>query len=269
VQPVIHREIDAPQVRMIEQHTYENVPSVGPSLVTMPTIVQEVVHPMITEEIQPIIHREVPQTVIERQEQHTTEHVVQPTTTTKQVLEDRSIKSLPAVPQQLVKPLPTTPILHSTTAATTVESHTMPTVLQQTARPEKVTEVQPIIHREIDAPQVHLIEKHLYERVPSSGPGIITNQAIVQETIHPKIIEEVQPVLHRNVPAPFLERVEQHTTEFITQPTTSTKQVLVDNNITTLPTTFAPAGGPLPTTQNAPINRGVAPTNTNNTNRRF
>jgi len=130
-----------------------------------------------------------------------------------------------------------------------------------------VTEVQPVIHREIDAPEVHVIEQHLYERVPSvGGPSIVTKQAIVEETVRPRIIEEVQPVLHRNVPAPFIERVEQHTTEHITQPTMSTKQVINDTTAHVLPATtaFVPAGGPLlqtttTTTTTAPVGVAVPP----------
>jgi len=261
VQPIIHREIDAPQVHVIEQHTYEQQRSMGPSLITKPAIVQETIIPTIVEEIQPVIHREVPQTVIERQEQHTTEHIVQPTTTTKQVLEDRVAKQLPAqersLPglQQQQQQTNNTPILHTNTAAEMHESHTLPTVVQETVRPEKVTQVQPVIHREIDAPEVHVIEKHLYERVPSAGlPGIVTKQPIIEEVVHPRIIEEVQPVLHRNVPAPFLERVEQHTTEHIVQPTVSTKQVVTDNTARVLPaTSFVPAGGLQQATAPAPV----------------
>lgn len=246
VQPVIHREIDAPQVRVIEQHSYEKQRSMGPSLITKPAIVEEVIIPTIVEEIQPVIHREVPQTVIERQEQHTTEHLVKPTVSTKEVMRDTTAKMLPAVGMErsLSAPLAgAAPILRSTTAATQVQTHTRPTLVQQTARPEKITEVQPVIHREIDAPSVRVIEKHLYEKVPSAGPTTITKQAIIEETLHPKIIEEVQPVVHRTVPAPFVERVEQHTTEHITQPTMSTKEVIVDRSATN----FVAAGG-LPAT---------------------
>jgi len=112
-----------------------------------------------------------------------------------------------------------------------VETHVHATIVQQTTRPEKITEVQPVIHREIDAPQVRVIEKHVYETVPSQGPAVVTNAAIVQETIKPRVIEEIQPVVHREVPAPFVERVEQHVTEHITQPAVVTKQVLQDNQV--------------------------------------
>lgn len=113
-----------------------------------------------------------------------------------------------------------------TMVAPVVETRVHETIVETTARPERIVEVQPVIHREIDAPQVRVIEKHMYETVPSTGPSVITNQAIIQETVRPKIIEEVQPVIHREVPAPFVERVEQHVTEHITKPTVTTKEVI-------------------------------------------
>lgn len=138
-----------------------------------------------------------------------------------------------------------------------VETHVLPTVLQQTTRAERIVEVQPVVHREIDAPQVHVIEKHLYETVPSTGPNVITKGAIIEETVKPRIIEEIQPVVHREVPAPFVERVEQHVTEHITQPTITTKEVI--NDATIRPVGMA-AGAPL---QQVPILPGNAPLNNN------
>jgi len=128
-------------------------------------------------------------------------------------------------------------------APTVVETHVHPTIIQQTSRPEKIVEVQPVVHREIDAPSVHVVERHSYEQVQSNNPGVITNQAIVQETIHPRVIEEIQPVVHREVPAPFVERVEQHVTERVVQPTTMTKDVINDGTRQTGPAIAA--GGPM------------------------
>jgi hypothetical protein len=125
----------------------------------------------------------------------------------------------------------------------TVETHMHPTLVQQTTRPEKIVEVQPVVHREIDAPQVHVIERHSYEQVRSTGPSTITAQPIVEETIRPRVIEEIQPVVHREVPAPFVERVEQHVTEHITQPTTMTKDIINDG-LRTQPMGIA-AGAPI------------------------
>lgn len=231
VQPVIHRNVDQPRVRVIEQHSYEQVRSTGPSVVYRQPLVQDTVVPRIIEDIQPVIHREVPQIVVERQEQHLSEQVTQPTTTIKQVLEDRTIKPLPALPQQaraapIAKPLPATPAVHSVTAAPIVESHTRAAIIEQTARPEIIQEVQPIIHREIDTSEIRVIEQHSFEKVASTGPSTVTLAPVIQETLHPKIIEEIHPVLHRSVPQPFLERIEQHTTENITQPVVTTKEVV-------------------------------------------
>jgi len=124
----------------------------------------------------------------------------------------------------------------------TVETHTHATIVEQTARPERIVEVQPVIHREVDVPEVHIIEQHKYEQVRSTGPTTHTNAPIIDETVRPRIIEEIQPVIHREVPAPFVEHVEQHMTEHIVQPTTMTKEVLTDPAIH--PPGFA-AGGPV------------------------
>lgn len=118
------------------------------------------------------------------------------------------------------------------------ETHVRPTIVEEVQRAERLVEVQPIIHREVEAPEVHVIEKHIYETVPSTGPSIINKPAIIEETVRPRIIEEVHPVVHREVPQPFIERVEQHITERIVQPTTMTKEVINDAR-----PQFVPAGG--------------------------
>jgi len=137
-------------------------------------------------------------------------------------------------------------------APSSVETHVHPTIVQQTSVPQKIVEVQPVVHREVDQPQVHVIERHSYEKVASTGPSVITAQPIVQETIRPRVIEEVQPVVHRSVPAPFVEHVEQHVTEHITQPTVVTKDVI--NNAPVAPARGVAAGG-LPATSTAPLNQ--------------
>lgn len=156
----------------------------------------------------------------------------------------------------------------SQTLPAVVETHVRPTIVQQTTRAEKIVEVQPVVHREISAPQVHVIEKHLYETVPSTGPNVITNRPIIEETVKPRIIEEIQPVVHREVPAPFVERVEQHVTERITQPTTMTKEVI--NDATVRPVGIAAGGIPLqqqvPLQQQGPL-QGVKNAINNATNR--
>jgi len=139
--------------------------------------------------------------------------------------------------------------------AATVETHIRPTIVEQTTRPERIVEVQPVIHRDIEAPQVRVIEKHVYETVPSTGPSTITRQAIVQETVKPRIIEEVQPVIHREVPAPFIEQVQQHVTEHIVRPTTTTKEVMNDPTIR-----------PVGVSAGAPLQQQTTQTTTTNIN---
>jgi hypothetical protein len=64
-----------------------------------------------------------------------------------------------------------------------------PTLVEQTGRPEKIIEVQPVIHREVDQTEIRHVERHSYETVPSTSPAMINLTPIVQETIHPHIIE--------------------------------------------------------------------------------
>jgi len=155
---------------------------------------------------------------------------------------------------------------HSVMAPTIVETHVRPTVVEQTVRTEKVIEIQPVIHREVDAPHVKVIEKHMYETVPSAGSHTITNQAIVEETVRPRIIEEIQPVVHRNVAQTFVEHVEQHSTEHIVRPTVTTKEVIQDR----APIMGVAAGGPILVNQGvnmqgAGFNQGLATQTTTTT----
>lgn len=110
----------------------------------------------------------------------------------------------------------------------TVRTIVKPVIVEETFRPEKIIEVQPIVHREVQAPEVHHIERHIYEKVEATGPTIITNKPIIQEIIKPQIIEEVQEIVHRELPAPFVERVEKHIDEVEVMPTLHTKEVILD-----------------------------------------
>jgi len=112
--------------------------------------------------------------------------------------------------------------------APVVETIVKPTVIKETFRPQKITEIQPIIEREVTAPEVHHIEKHIYEKV-ETGSATITNQPIVREVIKPVIVEEVQEIIHREVPAPYVEKVEKITEELEVLPTVHTKEVLLDS----------------------------------------
>lgn len=109
-----------------------------------------------------------------------------------------------------------------------IETVIMPVIVEETFRPEKIIEVQPVIHREIRAPEVHHIERHVYEKVEASGSHVVTNKPIIEETIKPVIVEEVQEIIHRELPAPFVEKVEKHITEVEIMPTVHTKEVILE-----------------------------------------
>jgi len=109
-----------------------------------------------------------------------------------------------------------------------VETIVMPVIIEETFRPEKIVEVQPVIHREVRAPEIHHIERHIYEKVEAVGPHVVTNKPIIEEVIKPVIIEEVQEVIHRELPAPYVEKIEQHVTEVEVMPTLHTKEVILE-----------------------------------------
>lgn len=235
IQPIIHREIDAPEVHLIEKHMHESVPMTGPRTITKQAIVEEEIRPRIMEEIMPIIHREVPEMVVERVEEHITENVVAPTIQSREVVEEKRVgEAVALLPATALAPAPA-PRVNTTVheAAVTANVHKM--LVEETARPEEVVEIQPIVHREVEAPEVHVIEQHVYESVPSVGPKKIVDAAIVEETVIPKVREEIKPVVHREVPVAVVEKVEEHVTEKVVAPTIETKEILVDGKVVLAP----------------------------------
>lgn len=107
-------------------------------------------------------------------------------------------------------------------------------------------EYQPIIIREIEVPEVHRVEQHIYESAPFQGDRVITNAPVVDAVVIPRVIEEIQPVIHREVAQAVVERVETHTTEHIVQPTITTKTVETINQGVLPQTQAFAAGGPTP-----------------------
>jgi len=113
----------------------------------------------------------------------------------------------------------------------------LPVVVENTERVDRVTEVQPVVHRIIEQPQVHHVEQHTYETAPSAS-GTVQMQPIIQETVIPRQVNEIQEVVHREVPVVQVNRVEEHITENAVLPTIYTKEVI------TGPTRqYTPAGG--------------------------
>jgi len=115
--------------------------------------------------------------------------------------------------------------IHEHINAPIIETVVKPTVIEETVRRDKVVEIQPIVHRQVDAPEVHHIEKHVYEKVPPSGPSRIVKQAVIDETIQPRITEEVKTFVHREVPAPYIVHEEQHIKEHLVRPVVHTSEV--------------------------------------------
>eukprot|EP00026_Physarum_polycephalum_P017643 Phypoly_transcript_18941.p1 GENE.Phypoly_transcript_18941~~Phypoly_transcript_18941.p1 ORF type:complete len:117 (+),score=12.14 Phypoly_transcript_18941:136-486(+) len=61
-------------------------------------------------------------------------------------------------------------------------------LVQETVRNDKITEVQPVLHREVDKNVVHHIEKHIAEpRAPSMG-GVIERNPIVEQQVHTNVV---------------------------------------------------------------------------------
>eukprot|EP00026_Physarum_polycephalum_P016559 Phypoly_transcript_17493.p1 GENE.Phypoly_transcript_17493~~Phypoly_transcript_17493.p1 ORF type:complete len:194 (+),score=27.63 Phypoly_transcript_17493:156-737(+) len=77
--------------------------------------------------------------------------------------------------------------------ARTVEN---PAVVEEHVRYDTITEVQPVIHRQVDQVHVHHIEKHImHESAPSMG-GVVERPPIIQDHINHRYVTEVHPVHH-------------------------------------------------------------------------
>eukprot|EP01111_Echinosteliopsis_oligospora_P004367 TRINITY_DN16_c3_g2_i1.p1 TRINITY_DN16_c3_g2~~TRINITY_DN16_c3_g2_i1.p1 ORF type:complete len:437 (+),score=117.78 TRINITY_DN16_c3_g2_i1:75-1385(+) len=101
-------------------------------------------------------------------------------------------------------------------------------IVQETIRQDRVVEVQPIIHRDVERPVVNHIERHINEPAPMSRAGTVQHGAIVQETFHDRIVNEIQPVIHREVAIPQVEQVQQHYVEHIVANPQHTRQVVYE-----------------------------------------
>lgn len=107
-------------------------------------------------------------------------------------------------------------------------------VVEETIRNDRVIEVQPVIHREVDQNVVHHIEKHIQEpHAPNMG-GVVQMNPIVEQQVYTQVVNEIQPVIHRERAVPVTERIEQHLTQRVVEPTVHTHEVVYEN---------APIGG--------------------------
>jgi len=112
------------------------------------------------------------------------------------------------------------PIVHQTT-------HVVAPIVQETVRNDRIVEVQPVVHREVDKNVVHHIEKHYSEVAPSQA-GMVERAPIVQQEIHTNVVNEIQPIIHRERVVPVVERAEQHLTEHVVAPTIHTHEVVYE-----------------------------------------
>ena len=85
------------------------------------------------------------------------------------------------------------PVAGGLPAARIVEA---PPIIQESVRYDRVTEVQPVIHRQVDQVHVRHIEKHIMsESAPSMG-GSYEHPPLVQEHVNHRYVTEVHPVYH-------------------------------------------------------------------------
>eukprot|EP01111_Echinosteliopsis_oligospora_P014371 TRINITY_DN53_c0_g1_i19.p1 TRINITY_DN53_c0_g1~~TRINITY_DN53_c0_g1_i19.p1 ORF type:complete len:200 (-),score=40.22 TRINITY_DN53_c0_g1_i19:220-819(-) len=162
--------------------------------VKLAPIVQETVRTNVVEEVQPVIHRERAIQQVERVQEHLTERVA-------------------------------APAVHTTGAPLNVAGaqHVVkPALVDERVRTDRLVEVQPIVHREIEQPRVHHVERHITEAPAPSMAGVVKMAPVVQQTVRTNVIEEVQPVIHRERAIQQVERVQEHLTERVAAPAVHT-----------------------------------------------
>jgi hypothetical protein len=128
-----------------------------------------------------------------------------------------------------------------------------PAMVQEHVRYDKVTEVQPVIHRQYDQVHVHHVEKHImHEGAPNMG-GVIERPPLVQDHINHRYITEVHPIHHG---PSYQTEVSSHTTHSDLMPFQQQQQDFGPQQVGFAPqqTGFAPQQ-----TSFAPQQTGFAP----------
>lgn len=116
------------------------------------------------------------------------------------------------------------PVVHETT------TYIAP-VVQETIRQDKIVEVQPVVHREVDRNVVHHVEKHIREAPAPSIGGTVERAAVVDTNVVTNVVNEVQPIIHRERVVPVVERAEAHYAQRVVEPTVHTHEVVYDTTI--------------------------------------
>jgi len=112
-------------------------------------------------------------------------------------------------------------------------------VIQEHIRNDRIVEVQPVLHRNVDQTVVHHIERHIHEpSAPNQGGAVYERNPIVQQSFHTNIVHEVQPIIHRERVVPVSERVETHLMQRVAEPTIHTHEVVHE----TSPISYAQTG---------------------------
>jgi len=107
---------------------------------------------------------------------------------------------------------------------TTHETIEKPAIVEEKVRVDRVVEVQPVIHREVDQPIIHHVEKHIVEAPAPNMGGVFRAAPVVEEHVNRHVVDEVHPVIHREVAVPQVERVEEHIVERVSAPPVHTHE---------------------------------------------
>lgn len=104
-------------------------------------------------------------------------------------------------------------------------------LVEETVRKDRLVQVQPVIHQEVEKEEIHHIVKHINEAPAPSVAGTVTLKPVVQEHVHTHVIEEIHPVIHREIVVQEVERVEEHITEHIVAPTKHVQEVIYEKEV--------------------------------------
>lgn len=61
--------------------------------------------------------------------------------------------------------------------------------MEEKVRTDRVIEVQPVIHKEVEQPVVHHVEEHVIEPAAPNVGGTYRNAAIVDEHVHTRVVD--------------------------------------------------------------------------------
>eukprot|EP01111_Echinosteliopsis_oligospora_P016397 TRINITY_DN67_c0_g1_i1.p1 TRINITY_DN67_c0_g1~~TRINITY_DN67_c0_g1_i1.p1 ORF type:complete len:223 (-),score=50.60 TRINITY_DN67_c0_g1_i1:88-675(-) len=110
-------------------------------------------------------------------------------------------------------------------------------VVQETVRTDKIVEIQPVVHREVERPIINHIERHIAEPAAPHLDRTVGLAPVVETHVHSTVINEVQPIIHREVANVQVNRVEEHLTERFVEAPIHTSSVQYASSSSSLPST--------------------------------